>query len=289
MKLIKYILNFFWKLHKPFVKKNKIFKNKHLGETCFIFGNGGSLKYYDIDKLPDNPSIVCAHSLIDNRLKKMNIKYLAITDSYILYPFLFNTSPQIRKIQTNKIKKIFWDSVRGDNKGITIFTSLTNIYASFFKRLNINFFHHFEMKESNSCDLSGDFSTCHGALDVMLGMAQYMGFSKAIVMGCDYLGTPIMQGHFYADGRHKPHYSSKHHEEGYSNYRQRVKAVGKDIETLVILPEGVTSPDFNYDSYENYFGLEKNYRNNFDFIDQKYIELLREAAESNQTIMREDV
>ena len=210
-------------------------------------------------------------------------------DSYILYPFLFNTSPQIRKIQTNKIKKIFWDSVRGYNKGITIFTSLTNIYASFFKRLNINFFHHFEMKESNSCDLSGDFSTCHGALDVMLGMAQYMGFSKAIVMGCDYLGTPIMQGHFYADGRHKPHYSSKHHEEGYSNYRQRVKAVGKDIETLVILPEGVTSPDFNYDSYENYFGLEKNYRNNFDFIDQKYIELLREAAESNQTIMREDV
>jgi hypothetical protein len=289
MQLIKYILNFFWKLHKPFVKKNKIFKNKHLGETCFIFGNGGSLKYYDIDKLPDNPSIVCAHSLIDNRLKKMNIKYLAITDSYILYPFLFNTSPQIRKIQTNKIKKIFWDSVRGYNKGITIFTSLTNIYASFFKRLNINFFHHFEMKESNSCDLSGDFSTCHGALDVMLGMAQYMGFSKAIVMGCDYLGTPIMQGHFYADGRHKPHYSSKHHEEGYSNYRQRVKAVGKDIETLVILPEGVTSPDFNYDSYENYFGLEKNYRDNFDFIDQKYIELLREAAESNQAVMREHV
>ena len=287
MQLIKYILNFFWKLHKPFVKKNKIFKNKHLGETCFIFGNGGSLKYYDIDKLPDNPSIVCAHSLIDNRLKKMNIKYLAITDSYILYPFLFNTSPQIRKIQTNKIKKIFWDSVRGYNKGITIFTSLTNIYASFFKRLNINFFHHFENKNSNSCDLSGDFSTCHGAVDIMLGMAQYMGFSKAIIMGCDYLGTPTMLGHFYSDD--EPHYASEHHEEGYSNFRQRVKAVGKDIETLVILPEGVTSPDFNYDSYENYFGLEKNYRNNFDFIDQKYIELLREAAESNQTIMREDV
>ena len=289
MQLIKYILNFFWKLHKPFVKKNKAFKNKHLGETCFIFGNGGSLKYYDIDELPDNPSIVCSYSLIDNRLKKMNVKYFALTDSYLLYPFLFNTYPHIRKFQINNIKQIFWDSIRGYNKGITIFTSLTNIYASFFKRLNINFFHHFENKNSNSCDLSGDFSTCHGAVDIMLGMAQYMGFSKAIIMGCDYLGTPIMQGHFYADGRHKPHYSSKHHEEGYSNFRQRVKAVGKDIETLVILPEGVTSPDFNYDSYENYFGLEKNYRNNFDFIDQKYIELLREAAESNQTIMREDV
>lgn len=287
MKLIKNILNFFWKLHKPFIKKNKAFKNKHLGETCFIFGNGGSLKYYDIDSLPDNPSIVCSYALIDNRLKQLSIKYYALTDSYLLYPFLYNTYPHVRKFQINKVKQIFWDSIRGCNKDIRIFTSLTNIYASFFKRLNMNFFHHFGRKESNSYDLSGDFSTCHGALDLMLGMAQYMGFSKAIVMGCDYMGTPTMLGHFYSDD--EPHYASECHEEAFSHFRQRVKAVGKDIDTLIILPEGVISPDFNYDSYENYFGLEKNYRNNFDFIDQKYIELLREAAESNQTIMREEV
>ncbi len=287
MKLIKNILSLFWKFHKPFVKKNKTFKNKHLGETCFIFGNGGSLKYYDIDELPNNPSIVCSYSLTDNRFKKMNVKYLTLTDSYLLYPFLFNTYPHIRKFQINKIKKIFWDSIRGYNKDIIIFTSLTNIYASFLKRLNINFFHHFGKKNSNSFDLSGNFSTCQSSVDIMLGMAQYMGFSKAIIMGCDYLGTPTRLGHFYSD--YEPFYASECHEETYSHFRQRVKVVAKDIETLVILPEGVTSPDFNYDSYENYFGLKKIYRNNFDFIDQKYIELLREAAESNQTIMKEDV
>jgi len=286
MKLIKYILNFFWKLHKPFVKKNKAFKNKHLGETCFIFGNGGSLKYYDIDELPDNPSIVCSYSLIDNRLKKLNIKYFVLTDSYLLYPFRYNTHSYVKKFQSNKIRLIFLDLIRRHNKDIKIFISLTNVYAVFFKWLDINFFHHFGRKESNSYDLSGDFSTCHGALDIMLGMAQYMGFSKAIVMGCDYLGTPTMLGHFYSDD--EPHYASECHEEGFSHFRQRVKAVGKDIETLVILPEGATSPDFNYDSYENYFGLEKNYRNNFDFIDLKDIKLLREAAESNQAFMKKD-
>jgi hypothetical protein len=33
----------------------------------------------------------------------------------------------------------------------------------------------------------------------MLGVAKYMGFSNAILLGCDYLGSPPVMGHFYAD------------------------------------------------------------------------------------------
>jgi hypothetical protein len=200
-----------------------------------------------------------------------------------LYPFLYNTYPHIKKFQINKVGLILWDLIKKHNKNIKIFTNLTNVYATLFKRLDINFFHHFGMKESNSYDLSGNFSTCHGAVDIMIGMAKYLGFSKIVVMGCDYLGVPTMLGHFYSD--YKPYYASECHNETYSNFRQRVKVVGKDTEILVILPKGVSSPDFNYDSYENYFGLERKYKNNYDFIDQKYIQLLRDSSKLHQTIM----
>ena len=74
-KILKFFLKYFWILHKPIVKKNKQFRNINSGKTCFILANGGSLKYYDISKLPKNDIIVCSYSLIDKRLKSLNINY----------------------------------------------------------------------------------------------------------------------------------------------------------------------------------------------------------------------
>ena len=52
---------------------------------------------------------------------------------------------------------------------------------------------------NSSFDLSNDFDYLDGSLDVMIGIAKYMGFSKAILLGCDYLGQPKVDGHFYSD------------------------------------------------------------------------------------------
>jgi hypothetical protein len=113
----------------------------------------------------------------------------------------------------------------------------------------------------------------------MLGVAKYLGFSEAVLIGCDYLGAPPVMGHFYADK--KPYYGDDH----LSEYRARIKAVAEGIDVTVILPEGVTSPDFKFDSYENYFKLKKEYRENKDFIDFRHLEMFRDAARYNQAIM----
>jgi hypothetical protein len=54
------------------------------------------------------------------------------------------------------------------------------------------------------------------------------------------------------------------------------------------LPQGVVSPDFNYASYEEYFGLKKKYTPNVEFIDSNYLNWLRDAETSNQAIMSKE-
>lgn len=49
--ILKKQLDYFWLMHSKLSYVNLKFKNLHKDEECFIFGNGGSLKYYDISKL----------------------------------------------------------------------------------------------------------------------------------------------------------------------------------------------------------------------------------------------
>lgn len=276
-RFIKRMLTIFWQCHKMLVLRNKQFKNSHAGETCFIFANGASLKYYDISKLPKYPVIACTYSLIDKRMQSLNVQYMVITEHYILYPSLYNDYPFVMKFQKNRIKKIFADIV-AKNQNIQFFVNLTNFYSSICRNKNVNYFHHLGDKTSNSYDLGGRFASCGGALDIMLGMAKYFGFSKAILVGCDYLGSPPVMGHFYADS--EPFVGTYMVE-----YCARIKAVADGIDVLVILPQGVSSPDFRYSSYEEYFGLEKKYMKNDQIVDLKYLEWLREAAKNDQAIM----
>lgn len=272
----------FWMLHKPLVLRNEKLKGLHKNDTCFIFANGASLKFYDISKLPNNPAIVCAFSLIDKRMSFLNVQYYVTTDSYSLYSILYNTYPLVRKFQWNQVRKIYSDIFK-QNKHLKTFVNITNLYSSICRRDNIHYYHYFEDKESFNHDLSGSFSNCRAALDTMLGVAKYLGFSRAVLIGCDYLGTPPVMGHLYSDS--KPFSPDPPGVDDLADYRARVKIAAEGINVTVILPDGVTCPDFEFDSYESYFSLKKEYRENKEFIDMRHLIMLRDAAEANQAYM----
>lgn len=40
-------------ISRSVIERNKKFKDAHAGESCYIFGNGASLKYYDLEKFSD--------------------------------------------------------------------------------------------------------------------------------------------------------------------------------------------------------------------------------------------
>lgn len=258
------------------VLKNLKYQNIHKDQTCLIFGNGGSLKYYNLTAIKKYPSIGCSYSLADKRMAALEMTYCVTSDSYLLY--FFRQHSYSNKIIVNFIGPILKKIIR-KNINTQFFTSLTNYYSFFFRRPNnLNYSHHFGDKTSGSYDLAGNFSNCSGALDIMISLAKYMGFSKVILLGCDYLGSPKLEGHFYSDsipvyGKDDPQYVA------------RIKEVAGELDVLVILPKGSLCPVFKTATFKECFGASEVYQSNIEIVDEEYLMMMRKAALKNQIWM----
>ncbi len=270
MKLIKKSLAFFWSLQSFRVSGNVKFKDIHKGETCLIFGNGASLKYFNFELFPKHVAIACTFSLLDIRFKKLNLKYNYLSEPYILYPYIYNDYTQ--KIQKNPLRMIF-KKIFLKNDNVTFFTSISNSLSFLKKPNNLRYWHHFGLKDFSSVDLAGKFSTSSTTLDAMLGMARYMGFSKAIILGCDYLCSPKMEGHFYANNI--PVFGKEDYE-----YALRIQKSIGELDVLVICPKGSSALLLPSLTYEEYFGVQEEYKSNREIIENDDLEMIKIGAKA---------
>jgi hypothetical protein len=274
--LIKNIVNRFWIAHKKVLKKNLIFKTRHNGETCIILGNGASLKYYNLSALPNLTKVCCTYSLLDKRIRDIGVSYCVIPDSYFLY-FLRRHS-RSNKIIFNLIRPII-KKIFKENPGVKFFTPLTNFYSLICALSdNVHYFYHFNKKDTISCNLDGTFSMYSNALEAMIGLAKYMGFSKAILLGCDYMGSPKLEGHFYSDSY--PRYGKDD-----LAYIEKIKKAAGEFNVEVVLLNGSYSPLFPSANFESLFGTPISYQENKDFINFEDLELMRKALKNDQIVM----
>ena len=283
--LLKTFFHYFWNLHSYVLKRNIYYRNKHKGETCYIFGNGASIKYFDITKLPNHITIATTFSLFDNRMKKIIPNYYVIPDQYNFYSFapIFSVNQKKYFPLTYNYLSILFKKIISNNQNTIFFISITNYYSYFIRPKNLNFFASSSTKEENkdkSFDLSRDFNYLDGSLDVMIGIAKYMGFSKAILIGCDYLGEPKVEGHFYSD--ETPSFGKPIHDE----YFKRIKEISEGIEIMTIFPNNVKSPHFKTFNIQNFDNIDEKYVNNYDIINSDDLTLMRKAAEKNKVYMK---
>ena len=257
-----------------FLRKNKRFIGLHSNETCYIFGNGRSLKYYDLNFFNDKVAIGLNHIGLHKDCIKLNIKYIVVPESLFMYPVLKN--PYNNKLQKNVMFDIFKSSVKNLNN-ITIFTSVTNIFGWGLK--NLHYLYNFGIKNCNikHCNIAGEFSYMRGALYSGLGMAIAMGFQKAILVGCDHLHTPSCGGHFYTYG--KPIYESGQLEE--NMYEELLASISKKIE-ITVLTNDQESLWLNSMTYEQYTNQKMSYRENTEIVEEKNLIKLYEAYKLGQ-------
>jgi hypothetical protein len=241
-----------------------------------IFGNGSSLKYYDlavIDK--KNISIGCTYSLADKRMSGLEMNYCVIPSAYFFYYFRLHSLS--KKIVINLIGKIVKKIIR-KNTNTQFFVSLTNYYSLFFRSKKLSYFHHFENKTCTSYDLAGNFTYASGALEMMISIAKYMGFTKVILLGCDYLGSPKLESHFYAD--RTPFFA-----ESDPQYIAGIKENCTELDVVVILPKGSSCPVFESCTFEEYFGAPEYYRTNTEIVEEDYLIMMRKASQDIQICM----
>lgn len=194
------------KLASKTLERNKIFEGRHEGESCYIFGNGASLKYFDLEKFDDRVAIGCNALFFHRDFEKLNVSYYFSGHPFLYYPFW--TNPYSRKFSKNLLGPAYRAKIETYTK-TNYFLSLSN-YPSL-QGDNIYYVHHFDrpFEGYTNRSLHRYFTPMSGALQAMLGLAINLGFADITLVGCDYSFTPRGIGHYFEAGTNSDHYSEE--------------------------------------------------------------------------------
>lgn len=262
-------------LIKKILTKNLKLKNKYKNQTCYILGNGASLKNYDLKFLKDENIITCNWMLLHEDFKHLKkiIGYVELTPFYF-FPFLRN--PYTRKMEINYVKKIFNENYK--NFDFPLFASVTNLF--FLDRNKTFFLHDFRDKKINFNNYKIDqkFPLMKGAFYSMLGIAKYMGFNKIYLVGLDYWMSEPITGHFY---------EKKIYDVENNNYLKTVKhkvdfpfinQVNKELDVTMICPKKYSSNLFKSINYSKFFQTNENIKRNDEIVSMKNLQALSKLS-----------
>jgi len=251
------------RLSKSILARNRKFKNLHKGESCYIFGNGVSLKSMDIKQFSDRVSIGCGFIHLHNDFNETNIKYCLELHPFIYYPFWRN--PYSGRWERNLLNSLLRRSLKSQ-KNLAYFCSLSNYFG--LRGDNIYYLHHFGFREPSldRCDLHGNFSFMNGALRGMIGLAIYMGFERATLVGCDYTHSPKRVLHFYEKGEGVVIPGRNDHN------RDFFELVKNRIDIATVTTPGSGSDVLKHVEYPDYTGESPVYSENLDIVKKDYLD-----------------
>lgn len=183
---------FFFSFRKRWiVGKNKVFKNKHKGQRCFILLNGPSIKECDLSLLKNEKTFVC------NYFYKSNLNVDIKPDYYLLFDELFFKDE-------NRIE----ENILARYPNTTIIESIWGYKNNKIKN-NCYYVDHFHLPTSfriahNISSISSGFQTV--AFHAITA-AIYMGFKEIYILGLDFEPSPFT--HFYDGEVNRKYYTPK--------------------------------------------------------------------------------
>lgn len=161
------------------------FQNRHKGESCYMFGDGPSIRYFDYSEFSDHIAISCGNQIFHKEFDLLNVKYYSIIEPYLFAP---NWLLLRRRLQYLKKHRIITNEYRRRIKqrsDIKFFLNLSNLpfifssnvvfsHSSLIRKLSL--FKPMSLKNINP--FGGSFHT-------NLSLAMLMGFKTVYLIGYD--------------------------------------------------------------------------------------------------------
>lgn len=238
------------------------FRDRHKGETCYIFGDGPSLKWFDITQFSDHCGISCGLLPFHKDFAKLDIRYCTMVEPWVFSKF-FCQIPSVADFRAVTDEyKIFLMK----NRNINFFLHLTSYLDVRGEHINYVFRRPPSGVEAldrlaKTTDLFG------GSFHAALSLAYYLGFSKIYLLGFDaWTIQPARNMHWYELGEgifFEP-----------TNFaRDFLQALEEKIEIYTISFDG-NSRNVTRVNYQDYTGKPAQFRENHEIIDQHYLNTL---------------
>jgi len=192
---------FFKILFNSQISKIKKYKNLYKDESCYIFGDGISIKQYDLSKFGNHIGFTAAFIPFHKDFQKLDVKFCSIAEPYWFYPL-----ERMRKQVNGKNFSTFIPNPRqaafkkflSSNPQVTLITNLSNIFG--LKR-SFQTIYTYKKLPDNQDKFLKNFNVLEGSFKALVSIAIYMGFKDIYLVGFDYLDYEPMAHHWYEKGR----------------------------------------------------------------------------------------
>ena len=238
-------------------KRINVVRNQHLGQSCYIFGDGISLKYFDLKLFGNLPAIVTAKVPLHVEIGFLDAKYWVLPEPAFCWPTPWTPySRTARRLHSPyRVRKL----------GIQPIMHVTNFPFTFGSRSFFIFDDFYDSSLDNSF-VTRNTTGFKDTFTAAISTAIYLGFSQAYLVGFDYTHRPSRTGHWYENG---PGDNSNH-----ENYNlEYIELASKAIQLTTITLDG-TSDLLPFVTYEAFTGEFPKLRDNLDLLSSNDIRLL---------------
>lgn len=252
---------------RPITDKVLKLKNTYRGESCYIFGDGISIKWMNLSLLPRRPSFTLSCIPFHSQSRDLDIRFALLIEPWYFYPIFPMPVGSPYKWWRNRINTLYTE-FSASNPHTNIFINISNY--PFFRGRNV--FHLFRkindpgFQFMSQC-LENDVEPFEGSLTTSITLAIFMGFKEIMLVGCDYTHGYSRSLHWYEIGQGVLTDNDDYLRDFFEIASKYVK-----IETLAL---DSASSVLKAISYESYTGYSPSYRENHELIERKALKLLK--------------
>lgn len=248
---------------KPVLSKVHKYKDAHKGESCYLIGDGASIKWFDLSKFSDKTSIPCAFIPFHKEFNKLSVQHLSIAEPWWFYPF--ERDPAVVGDFKFNPRQLMYREVIKKYKNKNFFVNLSNYPVLGSNNITYIFkdFHDYRLNDNFITRRLNGF---HGSLRSSITLAIYMGFEHVYLVGYDYTHIPSRTGHWYekGEGIKLPH----------ENYNEDFFSVAKEFIDITTITLTGSSKYLNHVTYKDFTGADPLYRENIELANHEHLKVL---------------
>lgn len=254
------------------MSRNKIFRNKHKNERCFIIGNGPSLKHYDLCKLTNEKVFTVNYMMKSNLFKILNPNYHLFVD-----PIVFNVN-STKKEDLENLELV--NTTKTSHPDLTYFIPYRRRegFIRKFPYHKFNFIYNYktftpQMKEPSA--LHRNTPGFQNVIIYAINTAMYMGFTEIYLLGVDMTGfiehfeykkTNDQFGHSYSKTEEEKQVIKNNLKERNIDNEFYLKAFGRIFEHFKLINKFAIKKNVRLINASSHGGLDVLERVSFDEI-----------------------
>jgi len=239
------------------------YKDIHKGETCYIFGNGPSIKSFDLSEFGDHIGISTGAIPFHNDFDKLNVRYHSLVEPWFYCPTWMKPHQYLKDFKVLACKQ---KEFMSKYEGIDFFINASNFPWALGS--NINYVHRkLITRNSKLYKLKAIQDPFSGSFHAILSLAYLMGFSKVYLVGFDgWTIQPSRTKRWFELG--KGEYFTA------TNFAFDFLGIVKnqiDIYTISLDGKSCNVKNINYEQYTN---KKADFKENHQLLSKEYLNIL---------------